>query len=79
LLKADFLFIGSIVHGRQAPHPPVCVRCTKRSDIGFELVFGDLQPQQYQTVAELMYGDTDAISRFIERRRKPIGLLRGFL
>jgi hypothetical protein len=26
-----------------------------------------------------MYGDTDAISRFIERRRKPIGLLRGVL
>ena len=26
-----------------------------------------------------MYGYTDAISRFIERRRKPIVLLRGFL
>ena len=65
-------------HG-QAPHAPVCVRCTKRSDAGFELEFEDLQPQQYQTVAELMYGDTEAISRFIERRRKPIGLLRGVL
>jgi len=65
-------------HG-QAPHAPVCVRCTKCSDAGFELVFEDLQPQEYKTVAELMYGDTEAISRFIERRRKPIGLLRGAL
>ena len=68
----------SPAHG-QAPHAPVCVRCLKRSDAGFELVFEDLQPRQYQTVAELMYGDTEAISRFIERRRKPIGLLRGVL
>ena len=68
----------SPAHG-QAPHAPVCVRCLKRSDAGFELVFEDLQPRQYQTVAELMYGDTEAIRRFIERRRKPIGLLRGVL
>jgi cellulose synthase (UDP-forming) len=57
----------------------VRVLCTKRDDAGFELVFEHLQPQDYQTVAELMYGDTEAISRFIERRRKPIVLLRGFL
>jgi cellulose synthase (UDP-forming) len=57
----------------------VRVLCTKRADAGFELVFEHLQPQHYQTVAELMYGDTEAISRFIERRRKPIGLLRGGL
>ena len=65
-------------HG-QAPHAAVRVLCTKRDDAGFELVFEHLQPQDYQAVAELMYGDTEAISRFIERRRKPIGLLRGVL
>jgi cellulose synthase (UDP-forming) len=65
-------------HG-QAPHAPVRVRCTQRSNAGYEFEFEDLQPQQYRTIAELMYGDTEAISRFIQRRRKPIGLLRGSL
>ena len=63
-------------HG-QAPHAPLRVRCKQRSNAGYEFVFEDLQPQQYRTIAELMYGDTEAINRFIQRRRKPIGLLRG--
>ena len=62
-----------------APHGQVAVRCTKASGAGLELVFDDLRPQNYQTVAELMYGDTEAISRFLSRRHKPIGLLRGSL
>ena len=66
------------VHGG-APHAPVAVRCTKASDAGLDLAFDDLQPQHYQTLAELMYGDTEAISRFLARRHKPIGLLRGML
>lgn len=41
--------------------------------------FAGLSPATYPVVADLMYGDADAIGRFIERRRTPIGVWRGTL
>ena len=41
------------------------------------LAFAGLATADYPAVAELMYGDAGAIGRFLESRRKPIGLMAG--
>lgn len=46
---------------------------TSRLGLGFR----EPGPEQYRAIADLMYGDAGAIVRFLEGRRKPIGLLRG--
>lgn len=59
----------------------VAVRLTRaaRSGEGARcgLAFTALAIGDYPAVAELMYGDAGAIQRFLEGRRKPIGLIRG--
>ena len=66
-----------------APLDPIAVRWRKMSKVGVgqtvTLSFDDPETLQYRSIAELMYGDTEAMSRFLQKRRKPIGLLRGSL
>jgi cellulose synthase (UDP-forming) len=60
---------------------PVAVRLSRVTQIGEAtqcgLAFAGLATRDYPAVAELMYGDAGAIQRFLEGRRKPIGLVRG--
>jgi cellulose synthase (UDP-forming) len=60
---------------------PVAVRFTRVARLGETtrcgLAFAGLATADYPAVAELMYGDSAAIQRFLEGRRKPIGLMRG--
>ncbi len=64
-----------------SPQPPVAVSLSHVAQLGEAsrcgLSFTTLKPAQYRAVAELMYGDAAAIARFLEGRRKPIGLVRG--
>jgi cellulose synthase (UDP-forming) len=64
-----------------SPQPPVAVSLSHVAQLGETsrcgLSFTALKPAQYRAVAELMYGDAGAIARFLEGRRKPIGLVRG--
>lgn len=59
----------------------VAVRLTRIAQLGDSarcgLAFTALAASDYPAVAELMYGDAGAIQRFLEGRRKPIGLIRG--
>ncbi len=71
-------FLSVVPHAGGAPL--ACIAVTRTGDGGrFTLDFGDIAIDQYRAVAELMYGDTAAIQRFLARRHKPIGLLRGSL
>ncbi len=41
------------------------------------LAFEALSNRDYHALSDLMYGDAEAIDRFLQSRRKPVGLLRG--
>ena len=41
------------------------------------LEFGEMRPREYMVLADLMYGDSDALPRFLARRRKHKGLFAG--
>jgi cellulose synthase (UDP-forming) len=60
---------------------PVAVEFVRVAQVGESarrgLAFAALATADYPAVAELMYGDAGAIQRFLEGRRKPIGLVRG--
>lgn len=60
---------------------PLAVRVCRATTVGDTLqcglAFADLPTHAYPAVAELMYGDAGAIQRFLEGRRKPVGLIRG--
>ncbi|HVB88857.1 MAG TPA: UDP-forming cellulose synthase catalytic subunit [Beijerinckiaceae bacterium] len=43
------------------------------------LEFGEMRSREYYVLADLMYGDSDALPRFLARRRKHKGLLTGSL
>ncbi len=60
---------------------PVAVQFIRVTQVGETahcgLAFAALATADFPAVAELMYGDARAIQRFLEGRRKPIGLVRG--
>ena len=63
---------------QRAPLPVRASRVTVVGDtVRCGLGFVDLATRAYPAVAELMYGDAGAIQRFLQGRRKPIGLVRG--
>jgi cellulose synthase (UDP-forming) len=47
-----------------------------KANVGAE--FDDLRPREYYVLAELMYGDSDALPRFLKSRRKHKNLFAGF-
>lgn len=44
---------------------------------GFMVTFGALEPRHYAVLADLMYGQSEALSRWLESRRTHMDILRG--
>lgn len=68
---------------REAARAAIPVRLAGVTAAGEESVcrldFGDLPPEAYFVLADLMYGDADAMARFQQRRRGHKNLLAGIL
>ena len=57
---------------------PVIVARAPDIDSGrYDCVFEMLQPEEYFVLADLMYGDPEALPKFLETRRKHKGILSG--
>ena len=58
--------------------PVVFSRQNREGDQGGWLVpFGPLEPRHYAVLADLMYGQREALSRWLESRRKHMDIIRG--
>jgi hypothetical protein len=56
----------------------ICTRAERRGDtVILGLKFALLEPADYLVLADLIYGDADALKRFLTKRRKHMGILRG--
>jgi cellulose synthase (UDP-forming) len=59
---------------------PVAVTRAPEMDSGvYDCVFEMMQPEEYFVLADLMYGDPGALSKFLESRRKHKSILAGTL
>lgn len=73
---------GTMEDGRKATAllPVTLENVARKGDMAVcTLAFGALRPEDYRTVAALMYGDADAMFRFQLRRRRHKNILTGTL
>lgn len=69
--------VGELTEGRSLPL--VIERAAMDDSDRYECAFGVMQPEDYFVLADLMYGDAEALSRFLARRRRHKNILVGTL